>query len=127
MDFSLKLLDVGPPVPIRGLLAFSQLEATVLTQSHFLFTPQEARELLPPPPPQEDTAGRTPHTAAGHPGPVVGPHTTSLSEGQPGRRAASPGRSSSARRRDLLDQGPALGEDWSIRASCMAGPLDLGW
>lgn len=108
-DRSLSML--APESQSEGSL-LSQLEATVLTQSHFLFTPQEARRTkVPPPPPQEDTAGRTPHAAAGHPGPAVGPHTTPLSEGQPGRRAASPGRSSSARRRDLLGQGPALGED----------------
>lgn len=78
--------------------SFSQLEATVLTCSCFLFTPQEARELLPPlspPPPttQEDTAGRTLHAVAvGCPGPGAENQASSSAEAEPGsRRGASPG------------------------------------
>uniref|UniRef100_A0A8C6EHI1 Pro-interleukin-16 n=1 Tax=Moschus moschiferus TaxID=68415 RepID=A0A8C6EHI1_MOSMO len=76
---------------------------------------QEARELLPPPPPQEDTAGRTPHAAAGHPGPAVGPHTTSLSEGQPGRRAASPGTQTSPVKHPLLRRQARM--DYSLETT----------
>ncbi|XP_055411732.1 pro-interleukin-16 isoform X3 [Bubalus kerabau] len=76
---------------------------------------KEARDLLPPPPPQEDTAGRTPHTAAGHPGPVVRPHTTSLSEGQPGRRAASPGTQTSPVKHPLLRRQARM--DYSLETT----------
>ncbi|KAB0369070.1 hypothetical protein FD755_019075 [Muntiacus reevesi] len=76
---------------------------------------QEARELLPPPPPQEDAAGRTPHSAAGHPGPAVGPHTTSLSEGQPGRRAASPGTQTSPVKHPLLRRQARM--DYSLETT----------
>ncbi|XP_036699163.1 pro-interleukin-16 isoform X4 [Balaenoptera musculus] len=51
---------------------------------------QEASEVLPPLPVREGAAGRTPRATACSPGPAVGPQTTSSSEGQPGRRGASP-------------------------------------
>lgn len=75
----------------RGRLPLTA-EATVFTWSHFLFTPQEARERLPPPPPQEDTAGRAPRTLACCPSPAAGPPTAPSSEAEPGRRGGSPGR-----------------------------------
>ncbi|XP_055133439.2 pro-interleukin-16 isoform X2 [Symphalangus syndactylus] len=51
---------------------------------------QEARELLPLLLPQEDTAGRSPSASASCPGPGIGPQTKSSTEGEPGRRRASP-------------------------------------
>ncbi|XP_033045096.1 pro-interleukin-16 isoform X1 [Trachypithecus francoisi] len=51
---------------------------------------QEARELLPLLLPQEDTAGRSPSASASCPGPGFCPQTKSSSEGEPGRRRASP-------------------------------------
>lgn len=80
----------------------SQLTATVLTRPRFLFTPQEARELLPPLPPQEVTAGRVSHAAACHPGPAVVLQTASQSEAEPGRRAGSSGRTV-----PFLKEGPS--------------------
>uniref|UniRef100_A0A2K6AJS2 Pro-interleukin-16 n=2 Tax=Mandrillus leucophaeus TaxID=9568 RepID=A0A2K6AJS2_MANLE len=50
---------------------------------------QEARELLPLLLPQEDTAGRSPSASASCPGPGICPQTNST-EGEPGRRRASP-------------------------------------
>lgn len=77
--------------PPRASLAFSQLTATVLTLPRFLFTPQEARELLPPLPPQEVTAGRVSHAGACCPGPAAGLRTARPSEAEP-RTGGSPGR-----------------------------------
>ncbi|XP_011884479.1 PREDICTED: pro-interleukin-16 isoform X1 [Cercocebus atys] len=51
---------------------------------------QEARELLPLLLPQEDTAGRSPSASASCPGPGICPQTKSSTEGEPGRRRASP-------------------------------------
>uniref|UniRef100_A0A8I5P062 Pro-interleukin-16 n=1 Tax=Papio anubis TaxID=9555 RepID=A0A8I5P062_PAPAN len=50
---------------------------------------QEARELLPLLLPQEDTAGRSPSASASCPGPGICPQTNST-EGESGRRRASP-------------------------------------
>lgn len=77
--------------PASASLAFSQLTATVLTLPRFLFTPQEARELLPPLPPQEVTAGRVSHAGACCPGPATGLRIARPSEAEP-RTGGSPGR-----------------------------------
>ncbi|XP_057576879.1 pro-interleukin-16 isoform X2 [Hippopotamus amphibius kiboko] len=74
---------------------------------------QEAREVLPPPPAQEDAAaGRTPHTAACGPGPAVGLRTTSSSEGQLGRRGASPVTQASPVKHPLLKRQARM--DYSL-------------
>ncbi|XP_006142713.1 pro-interleukin-16 isoform X1 [Tupaia chinensis] len=66
-------------------------ENTTCPSGHTLATcSQEARELLPPLPPPEDTAGRTPCVSACSPGPAVGLQTPSSTEGELGRRQASP-------------------------------------
>lgn len=77
--------------PPSASLAFSQPTAPVLTLPRFLFTPQEARELLPPLPPQEVTARRAPHAGAGGPGPAAGLQTACPSEAEP-RTGGGPGR-----------------------------------
>ncbi|XP_069322643.1 pro-interleukin-16 isoform X2 [Eulemur rufifrons] len=75
---------------------------------------QEARELLPLPPPQEDTVGTAPHAAAGCLGPV-GPQTASSTEGEPGRRRASPGTHTSPGRHPLLKRQAQM--DYSFDAT----------
>lgn len=87
-----------------------------MTRSCFLFTPQEASEVLPPLPVQEGAAGRSPHATACSPGPAVGPQTTSSSEGQPGRRGGSPGRFSirSAGGRNFRIKVRCSGKDVSL-------------
>lgn len=126
LDFSSKQPHAGSAVPIKERLAFSQLEATVLTQSRFLFTPQEARELLPPPlPPQEDAAGRSPQASACCPGTAV-PQTPYSAEDQLGRRGAGPGRLSlrSSRGKDLLHEGLVVVEEpESVQSIVVMGVL----
>ncbi|XP_011758820.2 pro-interleukin-16 isoform X3 [Macaca nemestrina] len=63
---------------------------------------QEARELLPLLLPQEDTAGRSPSASASCPGPGICPQTKSSTEGEPGRRRASPVTQTSSIKHPLL-------------------------
>ncbi|XP_028358000.1 pro-interleukin-16 isoform X2 [Phyllostomus discolor] len=95
--------------------------------SHFLFTPQEAGELLPPLPLQEVAAPGGPHATACGPGPAADLHTASPAEAEPGSRGGSPGPGPSPGGRPVLRRqarvgcGPdAVAEDpWARISGCI--------
>nr|XP_020144681.1 pro-interleukin-16 isoform X3 [Microcebus murinus] len=80
--------------------SLEERESSLCPSGHTLPTcGQEAGELQPLP--QEDATGTAPHATAGCPRPA-GPQTVSSTEGEPGRRRASPGPQASPARHPLL-------------------------
>uniref|UniRef100_G1QL12 Pro-interleukin-16 n=1 Tax=Nomascus leucogenys TaxID=61853 RepID=G1QL12_NOMLE len=77
---------------------------------------QEARELLPLLLPQEDTAGRSPSASASCPGPGIGLQTKSSTEGEPGRRRASPVTQTSPIKHPLLKRQARMDYSFDITA-----------